>query len=385
MGVVVREKVKGSGEWWVFVNHRGKRKARKVGAKTAANDVAKRIQKAMAAKAFKVDDEPAPTFGELAKDWISLTVPATCKASTLDDYRTILRKHVLPAFKGKPVDQITRLMVKDFLLGKVAKGYAPSTVTHMKNAVSGVLNRAVEAGIMEHNPAQSLGRLYRDKPRGRDITPLTMEELGDLLGVLQARWPTWYPFVLTLARTGMRAGEALGLKWEDIDFRQRLIHIRRSLSKMQMVTPKSGKTRAVDMTPQLAETLRQHRTMLKRIALEQWGGKVPDLVFVNREGRPVDINHFRGRTWKSALRAADLEHKRIHDLRHTYATLRIQAGHNIADVSKQLGHYSVKFTLDQYYHWLPGKAKSEVDELDRLQPSATYTQPAQKEGASHAG
>ena len=332
-----------------------------------------------------MDDEPAPTFGELAKDWISLTVPATCKASTLDDYRAILKKHVGPAFNSKPANQITRLVVMDFLLGKIAKGYAPPTVTHMKNAVSGVLNRAVEAQIIEHNPAQSLGRLYREKPRGRDITPLTMEELGDLPGVLQTKWPTWHPFVLTLARTGMRAEEALGLKWGDIGFRQRLIHIRRSLSKMQMVTPKSGKTRAVDMLPQLAETLRQHHTTLKRTALEKWGGKVPDLVFVNKDGRPVDINHFRGRTWKAALRAAKLEHKRIHDLRRTYSTLRIQAGHNIADVSKQLGHYSVKFTLDQYYHWLPGKAKSEVDELDRLQPTATHTQPAQKEGASHAG
>jgi integrase len=69
-------------------------------------------------------------------------------------------------------------------------------------------------------------------------------------------------------------------------------------------------------------------------------------------------------------------------VRHTYATLRISKGDNIADVSKQLGHHSVKLTLDTYYHWIPGKKKSEVDELDDptfLHPSAPYTHPGRSE------
>jgi integrase len=80
----------------------------------------------------------------------------------------------------------------------------------------------------------------------------------------------------------------------------------------------------------------------------------------------IDTHNWRKRIFKKALEKAELRAIRIHDLRHTYATLRINAGHNINDVSGQLGHSSLKMTLDTYTHWMPGKQKSEVDELDFL-------------------
>jgi len=375
MGVVVREKTKGSDVWWVFVTHQGRRKAKKVGAKSAANKVARRIEARIASKAFKVDDRPTPTFGELATDWIGITVPATCRASTTRDYQTILKKHVGPVFNCRPVDLITRLNVKDFLLGKIKAGYAPSTVTHMKNVISGVLARAVEAEIIQHNPAHTLGRLYREKPKGKDVTPFTAEDLDKLLGAFAEKWPKYYPLVLCLARTGARFGEAAALTWQDIDFQARSIHVKRSLSRMEISTPKSGKERMIDMSLQLTDTLGELRTKQKRQALAKGRGTLPELVFTNRDGGYIDINHFRSRIWKKAFEVAEIPYRRIHDLRHTYASLRIAKGDNFADVSKQLGHHSVKFTLDQYYHWLPGSAKGEVDGLDRLQPAATYPQP----------
>jgi integrase len=79
--------------------------------------------------------------------------------------------------------------------------------------------------------------------------------------------------------------------------------------------------------------------------------------------------------FKKALEKAELRQIRIHDLRHTYATMRIGKGDNIADVSNQLGHNSVKLTLDTYYHWMPGKNKSEVDGLDDLRSSAPQVHP----------
>ena len=77
----------------------------------------------------------------------------------------------------------------------------------------------------------------------------------------------------------------------------------------------------------------------------------------------------------ACLKLARLRNIRIHDLRHTYATIRLLSGHNIGDVSYQLGHSSIKITYDTYGHWLPGEFKSEVDELDKLHPSAPYTHP----------
>lgn len=95
----------------------------------------------------------------------------------------------------------------------------------------------------------------------------------------------------------------------------------------------------------------------------------------------MEAEHF----YQSFLRQAGLRRIRIHDLRHTYATLRISKGDNIADVSNQLGHHSVKFTMDEYYHWFPGKKKSEVDALDDSHPDAPYMYPEVKIGLTVNG
>ena len=126
MGVTVRQKNKVRGApYWVFINFKGKRKSICVGDKAAALKVASKIREGLKTGQVGMENEkPAPTFGQVAKDWIEVTVPATCKASTTEDYGLILRKHVLPIFKDKFVDQINRLEVKDFLLAKLSDGYS---------------------------------------------------------------------------------------------------------------------------------------------------------------------------------------------------------------------------------------------------------------------
>jgi integrase len=140
MGVVVRQKKKGRGQpWWVFISNNGKRISRKVGDKAAAEGVASTIRAKLQLGEFSLDTEekkPGPIFKEYADSWINTTVPATCKASTVEDYQDILRIHVMPVFADCKLPEITRGKVKDFLLEKVKQGYAASTVTHMKNVVS---------------------------------------------------------------------------------------------------------------------------------------------------------------------------------------------------------------------------------------------------------
>ena len=98
-----------------------------------------------------------------------------------------------------------------------------------------------------------------------------------------------------------------------------------------------------------------------------------DHVISNEVGLHHELNNWRNRLFNKALTKAGLRKIRIHDMRHTYATLRIAAGHNIANVSNQLGHHSVKLALDVYHHWVPGHSKSEVDELDNLHNSTIST------------
>ncbi len=117
------------------------------------------------------------------------------------------------------------------------------------------------------------------------------------------------------------------------------------------------------MSLQLAEALKEH---LKGFKLQLADQKKDDdqFVFTNEGYKVIDKDNWRRRVFYKAIEKAEVRRIRIHDLRHTYATLRISKGDNVADVSKQLGHHSVKFTMDIYYHWFPGKKKSEVDALD---------------------
>ena len=110
--------------------------------------------------------------------------------------------------------------------------------------------------------------------------------------------------------------------------------------------------------------MKAHRLESKKKGLALELGHTPEFVFTNEKGRVIDKDKWRRRVFKKALEKTELRRVRIHDLRHTYTTLHINKSVSIADVSNQLGHHSVKLTLDTYYHWIPGKKKSEVDELD---------------------
>ena len=106
------------------------------------------------------------------------------------------------------------------------------------------------------------------------------------------------------------------------------------------------------------------------------GGEPPQWLFYNEEGRLIDVNNLRKRVFYKCLEKAGLRRIRIRDLRHTYATLRIGAGHNIAEVSKQLGHHSINITVDTCHHWTPGANKGEIDQLDsETAPNCTLSAP----------
>jgi integrase len=385
MGVRVRQKTKGKGNpWWVFISHNGKRTSRKVGDKKAADAVASTIRAKLQLGEFGFEDpKPVPTFKEYADSWIKTTVPATCKESTVHDYKDTLRIHVLPTFGDLRVTDINRGKVKDFLLDKINSDYAKSTVGHMKNVLSGVFTKALDDEIIQANPTLQLGKNFlRSKDINGNINVLTSKELKFFLDTVKKRLAEHYALILLLARTGMRIGEALALKWGDLDFNGRFIEVKRSVVRDKITTPKSGKTRRVDMSLQLLETLKAHELVSKKKGLALGLGDLPEYVFTNRVGRLIDKNSWRRRIFYKAVKKAGLRQIRIHDLRHTYATLRISKGDNVADVSNQLGHHSVKLTMDVYCQWFPGKKKDEVDGLDDpdfLHPSAPYTHPALSE------
>ncbi|MFC1512104.1 tyrosine-type recombinase/integrase [Candidatus Latescibacterota bacterium] len=349
-----------SGIWWIFISHKGKRTAKKIGRnKKRAFEIAQTIEAQFSLGDLGIIDKKKneSTFGEYAKSYLEISLPASCKISTQKNYKYILEKNVLPEFGNTKITDINRYKIKQFLLKQFNSGYSASTVNHIKCAISNVLNLAVDDEIINANPAHRLGNFLKKEELNinKKITPLTREELSDLMKVFKEKFPNDYPLALTLARTGMRFGEALGLQWGDIDFENRSIHIQRSYIKGRIDTPKSGKTRKVDMSIQLTETLKE---------LKNKCGSNSEWIFINKNKNPINGENWRRRIFYPVIKLARIKKIRIHDLRHTYASLLLQLGTPMIYVRDQLGHSSIRITVDTYGHLVPGGNKEVVDKLD---------------------
>jgi integrase len=212
-----------------------------------------------------------------------------------------------------------------------------------------------------------MGKLFRKDEVRTEISPLSKAELTEFLGMALEIAPFHYPLFLLLARTGMRVGEAIALKWSDLDFEQRLITVRRNINKFGNAdTPKTAKVRRVDMSRQLKDALLKLHRLRKVEKLKNGWDSLPEWVFINSVGNHLDKNNLRNRVFHKIRKEAKLRSFRIHDLRHTYASFLIQAGESLAYVRDQLGHHSIQVTVDIYGHLVPGGNKEAVDRLDDL-------------------
>ena len=227
---------------------------------------------------------------------------------------------------------------------------------------------AVDDGMIFSNPVSGLDRFLMAKNRSTTTpAPYTPEELHLYLETIKADHAWYFPFFLLLARTGMREGEALALKWQDIDFENQRILIRATLTEKKVIEPtKSGKPRSVDMSPEIEAEIKALMEKRRSEAAHYGWKQEPEWVFVNRNGNPLDRGNLTNRVHKPAIMKAGLRAIRIHDLRHTYATILETLGHNEWDIQHQLDHSSIKITKDTYGHYRPGRHKDQIAELDRV-------------------
>jgi len=368
------------GKWWVFIDHKGKRKAKCIGtSKRAADQVAEKIQAKISLGQFEIIEEKAKRilFADYAAEWLKTSAAVRCKPSTVEDYERAYVLHLQPVFGATDLRDITREQVKRLVAEKLERGLSRSRVMVILNVLNAVLNSAVEDRHLSANPAARLGRLITVKKGPlKEIHPLTREELALFLASVQEHFPASYPLFLLLARTGVRIGEALALKWQDVDFHGSFIEVRRSWRRKRLSTPKSGKGRRVDMSRQLQETLRTFLETRKEEAWRKGWEQVPEWVFCNEKGKLLIEATVRKYVFYPALSRSGLRRIRIHDLRHTYASLLIQQGESLTYVKEQLGHHSIKITVDTYGHLVPGGNRQAVDRLDETPRDATIRNPA---------
>jgi len=363
MGVKVREYKPGA--WWLLIDHKGQRKAKKIGSKKSAMEAAVKMETAIAANVLNLpsSDEPRKIlFREYAAGWMEGHVRTNLKVSTQQAYRILLDKHILPTFKNKTLAEITRNEIKALCYKKADTGLAGRSVHYIARTMSAIFNQAIEDGIIAANPAARPGRYVKIDDRRGKFGFLAPAEGRLFLETAKEHTPKFYPIFLTALRTGMRQGEILGLQWGDIDWNGKFIEIRRASWNRIVTTPKSGKSRRVDLSDQLAQALTEHRLALTKSALKK-GRPMSDWVFPSRAGAPLEPNRVR-EAFFLALKHAKLRRIRFHDMRHTFASWLIANGESLVYVKEQLGHHSIQITVDTYGHLIPGANRKAVNALD---------------------
>lgn len=365
MAVKIRRR---KGAWWVFIDHKGKRKAKRIGtSKSAAEEVAGKIAARLKlGDAGILDEKPSRPFDAYCERWLKTYVKTHCKLSTQTRYESAARLYLLPRFGSRDMTKIGREEIKQLVYDLYTQDKSINTVKSVLTPLRALFQHAVEDGHVTANPCTRILKRTPKEETGqtRKADFLTREEVKLLLDTSRAHFPQHYPFFLLLARTGLRIGEAMALQWDDIDFHGRFIEVRRSLYKNHISTPKNGKTRRVDMSQQLTETLKTLLIERKKETLQRGWRELPSWIFTTTAGTFLNEGSFRYRHWTPLLKKAGLRSLRVHDLRHTFASLLIQHGESLAYVKEQLGHHSIKLTVDTYGHLIPGGNKAAVDRLD---------------------
>jgi integrase len=393
MGVKVRKR---RGKWYVFIDWKGKRRARCIGvSREAAEDVRREIERRLSLGTFNMPEEiHAPTFEEYAKHWLSSHVRPNLKLSTVQSYEAILNFHLLPAFGKVRLDTVTRYRVKSYLAElSRTEGRARNTVRNVLAALRAMLNYAVEDGVIDRNPATRLGRFNLTKGRGQRADFLTREEAEAFLQAAKNFCPERYPLFLMALRAGLRLGELLALQWDDIHFgasqddEDRYIMVRRNFVRGHPTTPKNRKARRVDLSRELRRVLIELQSQRDLIASKckatdgHGQPNISKLVFPSGTGGPLHGSNLNRRDFLPCLKTAGLRRVNFHALRHTFASLLIQNGASLAYVKEQMGHSSIQVTVDTYGHLIPGGNIGWVDALDGKaspQQSATLAQPTRR-------
>jgi integrase len=191
-----------------------------------------------------------------------------------------------PFFGDTDLTKITREHVKKFLYNKVASGLSRDHVRNLLSALHACLNHAVEDGHIPANPAARTSKLLyvRKEDKRSRIVFLTLEEEARLLDTCKEHFPSWHPFIFALLRLGVRIGEVCALQWGDFDLEARHVEVRRNYVDGRMTTPKNGSGRRVDVSRQLADTLKTLLVERKKQTLKRGWREMPPWVFINDAG-----------------------------------------------------------------------------------------------------
>ena len=287
--------------------------------------------------------------------WLSDSVQGSVQETTYRRYEELARLHIKPALGRLKLKALTPAHVRGLYREKLDSGLAPRTVNYIHRTLYKALKQAVADGLIPRNVASVV---EAPKPTKKEIRPLNHAQVSALFEA--ARGDRLEALYIVAVMMGLREGELLGLKWEDVDLQAGTLSVRRSLSytekEPKFNSPKNGKGRSLKLTATAMDALRRHRIAQNQERLQLgslWEDH--DLVFPSQTGKPVRAWSLIGGPFKRLWKRAGLpESTRFHDLRHTCATLLLTQGVHPKFVQELLGHATISITLDTYSHVLPG-------------------------------
>jgi integrase len=253
------------------------------------------------------------------------------KPKTIEGYQWGIRAWILPNLGQKYVSEVTTDDVARLIATMKAKGLKTHTVNEVLKPLRGMFNIAVRAGLASSHPVKGLTKAERPKGDQRQMRILSSEEINLLLPALPDQWR---PLITFLLFTGLRIGEALNTRWEDIDLESGTVTVTESKTQ-------AGTGRSVILIPALVSILRRERLRSPYSALE-------DYVFASKAGGILNRHYILSRVLKPALEEAEIPHTTLHELRHTFASILIGQGMDVTFVADQLGHADPAITLRVY-------------------------------------
>lgn len=310
--------------------------------------------------------QPAPTLRSFTTDEWLPSMRGRLKPSTWDSYRRNMQLHVLPALGSTPIDEITPRDLNR-LYGTLLEsgrrngsgGLSATTVRYIHVIIGVALNDAVDLGLIDDNPSTKAKPPRSVGAAAHEMRVWDASELHSFLRFVGTD-PLYGAFRLA-ALTGMRRGEVLGLRWGDVDLASRQIVVRHTLISVAYdvveSTPKTHRPRLVELDAETTGVLQQ-RSQGDDHAQSAF-------VFTDVKGSPVHPDLFTQRFDRLVARSG-LPRIRLHDLRHTHATLGLAAGVPVRVMSERLGHASPEFTMKQYVHVLPGMQAAAAQQIADL-------------------
>jgi integrase len=301
-----------------------------------------------------VYDDENMTLGEYLDVWLKGSVYGSVRQSTYDRDTSLVNNHIKPLLGGLKLKKLNSAHIQSFYRDRLDTGLSTSTVHKMHDILRRGLAQAVKWHLVPRNVADVV-KPPRSVPK--EMVALSAEETRRLLdAAAEDRLEALYKLAV---HTGMRQGELLALRWQDVDVENAVVSVRRTLTrsggKVTFGEPKTKKSRrSIRLTPQATEALRAHLERQLR-DMEILGDRYRDqgLVFTTDTGAPINPSNLRQRSLAPLLKRAGLPHMRFHDLRHTCATLLLSRGVHPKFVQELLGHATIAITLDTYSHVMP--------------------------------